>query len=61
MPRKPNPEWIDDEAPEAGAEWFAKALAAKDVLPGLLGEARPDEGRREAGADETERGAPAKT
>jgi uncharacterized protein (DUF4415 family) len=43
MPRKPNPERIDDEAPEAGAEWFAKALPAKDVLPGLLGDAAAKE------------------
>ena len=43
MPRKPSPELMDDEAPEAGAEWFAKALPAKDVLPGLLGDAAAKE------------------
>ncbi len=37
MPRKPNPELIDDEAPEAKAEWFKRARPAKDVLPGLVG------------------------
>jgi uncharacterized protein (DUF4415 family) len=38
MPRKPDPEMIDDEAPEADDAWFAKARPAKDVLPGLLGD-----------------------
>ena len=37
MPRKPNPELIDQTVPEATDEWFAKARLAKDVLPGLLG------------------------
>jgi len=37
MPRKRNPELIDDEAPEAKAEWFKRARRAKDVLPGLVG------------------------
>ncbi|CAN5349026.1 BrnA antitoxin family protein [soil metagenome] len=37
MPRKPNPELIDDEAPEATDEWFAKALPAGAVLPRLVG------------------------
>lgn len=51
MPRKPNPELIDQEAPEATDEWFAKARPAKDVLSGLLGESaakemlRPKRGR----------------
>lgn len=39
MPRKPNPELIDRDAPEATQEWFTKARPAKDVLPGLFGEA----------------------
>lgn len=38
MPRKPNPELIDQEAPEATDEWFAKARPAKEVLSGLLGD-----------------------
>lgn len=37
MPRKPNPELIDDDAPEATDEWFQKARPARDVLPGLVG------------------------
>lgn len=37
MPRKPNPELIDDETPEADAEWFARARPASEVLPGLVG------------------------
>ena len=39
MPTKPNPELIDQTAPEASDEWFAKARPAKDVLPGLMGDA----------------------
>ena len=38
MPRKPNPELIDNDAPEANSEWFAKARPASDVLQGLFGE-----------------------
>ena len=37
MPRTPNPERTDDDAPEATAEWFAKARPAGEVLAGLLG------------------------
>lgn len=37
MPRKRNPESIDDDNPEATSEWFGRALPAKDVLPGLVG------------------------
>ena len=37
MPRKPDPELIDEDAPEAGADWFKKARQAADVLPELLG------------------------
>ena len=37
MPRKPNPELIDDDMPEATDEWFKKTRPAKDVLPGLVG------------------------
>lgn len=37
MPRKPNPERLDDDAPELGAEWFAKARPAIDVLEGMFG------------------------
>ena len=39
MPRKPNPKLIDQTAPEATDVWFAKARPAKDVLPGLMGDA----------------------
>lgn len=37
MPRRPSPELIDDEMPEAKAEWFERARPAKEVLPGLVG------------------------
>ena len=37
MPRKPNPELIDDEAPQANPEWFKRARPAKDMLPELVG------------------------
>ncbi|MDO9236491.1 MAG: BrnA antitoxin family protein [Aquabacterium sp.] len=30
MPRKPNPELLDQDAPEATQEWFAKARPALD-------------------------------
>lgn len=43
MPRKPNPELIDDDIPEATNEWFKKARPARDVLPGLLGKAAAEE------------------
>lgn len=43
MPRKPNPELIDQDSPEATEEWFAKARPAKDVLSGLLGESAAEE------------------
>jgi uncharacterized protein (DUF4415 family) len=39
MPRKPNPELMDQTASEATDDWFARARPAKDVLPGLLGDA----------------------
>lgn len=37
MPHKPDPELIDDEAPEATDEWFRKARPAAEVLPELIG------------------------
>lgn len=37
MPRKPNPERLDNDAPEATEEWFAKARPARDVLADLMG------------------------
>ena len=37
MQRKPNPESIDDDAPEATDGWFQKARPASDVLPELFG------------------------
>jgi uncharacterized protein (DUF4415 family) len=39
MPRKPNPELIDHDAPEANEAWFVNARPAKDVLPALVGQA----------------------
>lgn len=39
MPRKPNPELMDQIAPEATDEWFDRARPAKDVLPDLMGDA----------------------
>jgi uncharacterized protein (DUF4415 family) len=38
MPRKPNPELLDTDAPEATPEWFAKARPASEVLTGLFGQ-----------------------
>ena len=43
MPRKPNPELIDQTAPEVNDAWFAKARPAQDVLPGLLEDAAAQE------------------
>lgn len=43
MPRKPNPELLDNDAPEATDAWFAKARPASDVLEGLLGQAAAKE------------------
>ncbi len=43
MPRKPNPELIDDDVPEATDEWFKKARPARDVLPGLVGNSAAQE------------------
>lgn len=37
MTRKPNPEVVDDDVPELGKEWFAKAKPASEVLPRLMG------------------------
>jgi hypothetical protein len=38
MPRKPNPELLDEDNPEATEEWMGKARPAADVLPGLFGD-----------------------
>ena len=38
MPRTQDPESIDGDAPEATDKWFEKARAARDVLPGRVGE-----------------------
>ncbi len=43
MPRKPNPELIDEVAPEATEEWFQQVRPASDVLPGLLGKSAAQE------------------
>ncbi len=37
MPRKPNPERLEVDAPELDAELFAKARPASDVLEGMFG------------------------
>ncbi len=37
MPRKPDPESIDDENPEADEEWFRQARPAAEVLPEIFG------------------------
>lgn len=39
MPRTPRPDAVDTDNPEATKEWFDRARPARDVLPGLLGEA----------------------
>ena len=39
MPRKPQPDLIDDDAPELTQAWFAQARPAKDVLANILGQA----------------------
>ena len=53
MPRKPNPELLDDDSPELGSDWFARAKPAAEVLPKLIG--------RQASADvlQPKRGRPA--
>jgi len=38
MRRKPNPERIATDSPEATAAWFEKARPASEVLPKLVGE-----------------------
>ena len=43
MPHKPNPERLDDDAPELGAEWFAKARPATQVLEGMFGKSAAKE------------------
>lgn len=43
MPSKPKPELLDDEAPELGPEWFARAKPAKELLPGLVGKTQAAE------------------
>ena len=37
MPSKPDPEKIDELAPEATDEWFRAARPATEVLPDLVG------------------------
>lgn len=43
MPRKPNPELIDKDAPEATEQWFAKARPASEVLGELVGQPQAKE------------------
>ena len=43
MPRKPDPELLDDEAPEATDAWFKGARPASEVLPSLVGSANAAE------------------
>ncbi len=38
MSRKPRPDLIDEETPEADARWFEKARPAPDVLRSLIGD-----------------------
>ena len=59
MPRQPDPESIDQNAPEATDEWFVRARPAQDVLPDLMGDAaarallgKPRRGRPLAAAPE---------
>ena len=37
MPRKPDPELVDDDAPELDDEWFSRARPASEILPQLVG------------------------
>ncbi|MEO8859192.1 MAG: BrnA antitoxin family protein [Burkholderiaceae bacterium] len=39
MTRKPKPDFIDKDAPEADEAWFDKSLPASEVLPKLFGNA----------------------
>ena len=39
MPRKPRPELIDSDAPEADELWFTKSQHASEILPALFGKA----------------------
>ena len=41
--RKPNPEFIDADTPEATDAWFQKARPATDVLPELFGKSAAQE------------------
>ncbi len=43
MPRKPNPEKVDQDNPEMTEDWLAKARPASKLLPGLFGEAAAKE------------------
>jgi uncharacterized protein (DUF4415 family) len=36
MTPKPNPDMIDNDAPEADDAWFAKARPASEVLPAIM-------------------------
>jgi uncharacterized protein (DUF4415 family) len=38
MARKPNPELLDVDAPEATEAWFQQARPASELLPELLGQ-----------------------
>jgi uncharacterized protein (DUF4415 family) len=37
MPRKPNPELVDDDSPELDDAWFKSAQPATELLPSLFG------------------------
>ena len=37
MPRKPNPELVDDDSPELDEAWFKRAQPASEVLSRLVG------------------------
>jgi uncharacterized protein (DUF4415 family) len=43
MPTKPDPELLDEDAPEASEAWFAQARPAADILPELFGQGAAEE------------------
>jgi uncharacterized protein (DUF4415 family) len=51
MPRKPSPELLNEEAPEATRAWFERAKPAREVLTDIVGKnmaqkmLRPKRGR----------------
>ena len=37
MPRRPNPELVDDDSPELSDEWFGRAQPASELLLQIVG------------------------